>query len=103
MKRFVVLAALLISSLGSAGGSPLDWKITGGFKPGVGNRQVLLVIGDKQVANARLGNQTTLTGQYQDHDIDVRCKVVAYPTVACDVFADGSALKTVYFDLRLLR
>ncbi|MFQ5994964.1 MAG: hypothetical protein ACE5K1_07695 [Acidiferrobacterales bacterium] len=103
MKRFLLLAVLLIPSFAWAGGNPSDWRISGSIRPGVANGQVVLEINDHQVASALLANDPTLTSRYQNRNVTVRCRALAYPMVACNVLADGKILKTVYFDRRSLR
>ncbi len=104
MRVLTVLAMLLLPSLGWAGtgSDPLDWRISGGFRPGTGNDQVVLVVAGQRVTSKHIRNYTTLYGTHQGHDIAVRCHVLR-SLLVCDVSADGNVLKTVYFDPSLLR
>jgi hypothetical protein len=102
MKTLLILAGLLVPSLIWANDN--DWQISGSFRQGVGNGEVVLAIAGHDVAVSPFGGQATLRGQYQGRDIIVRCDTQPYTTlVACAVSADGQLLKTVYFDSRSLR
>lgn len=105
MKRFILLAAMLIPPFGGAAGEPLGWKIKGDFKPGMFAGQVVLEINNRQIASSPLADQATLSGAYQGYDVSVRCSGMDPRTglVACGVFADGKRLKTLYFNPRLSR